>query len=73
MNTDAIPLPSLPRALHSLTGQQPPSYKTLYLDIVNGNIPEAEQRGSRWVVPRDALPSIAQRFGLITTPQQKAA
>jgi hypothetical protein len=59
-----IPLPQLPRELRALTGQEPPSYRTIYNMVVDDIIPAELVRG-RWQIARPDLRGIAKRLGMI--------
>ena len=66
-----IPLPRLPRELAQHTGRPPPSYRSCYNMVLNGEVP-AEQENGRWLVRRDDLSVIAAALGLTDSDQLTA-
>jgi hypothetical protein len=71
-NPDKIPLTSVSRELAALTNAQAPSYRKIYLAVLDGTIP-AEQVNGRWHVQRGNLRKIAETFGMAPkTPRVRA-
>ena len=64
-NADRIPLALVPRELAYRTDGQPPSYRRVYVAILNYNLP-AEQENGRWNISRADLPLYAEHFGMTT-------
>lgn len=60
---DTIPLPELSRELAALTGKTPPSYRALYLLVVDNRLPATRER-SGWAVKRADLAAIAETLRL---------
>jgi hypothetical protein len=64
MNTDKIPLPSLPRALALLTGGPTRPYTVCYKAVLDGRIPVEQGENGRYSVAHERLPEIARALGL---------
>lgn len=62
-----IPLPVLPTLLSRQSDRPGPSYRSVYLAVVDGRIPAERAANGRWTVSQDDLPAIAAAFGLPTT------
>ncbi len=65
MNPKPIPLTLLAGEIAKLTGGAAPSYRRLYLRVLDGKLPGAEQDEiGRWHVRRSDLPAVVAAFGL---------
>jgi hypothetical protein len=61
-----IPLSLLrPRLVEKTITGTVPSYRRLWESAVNGDLPSAKLSANRWYVEPDALPAIAEAFGLV--------
>jgi hypothetical protein len=67
MTTDEFALSLLPRELAAYTGRPTPSYRDLYMRVVDGRLP-AHQTNGRWFIRRTDLPVIAEATGLASAP-----
>ncbi len=66
------PLPRLAAKLRDLTGAPPPSYRMLYMAVVDGRLPSVQQNG-RYFVQDSDLPAVAAALGLTIPPSRNAA
>ena len=58
-----IPLPAVPRELQKLTDGPVPTYRRLYLAILDGSVKAEQQSNGRYRVDADLTP-VLQHFGL---------
>ena len=59
MSDDLINLTCAPREIGELTGKKPPTYRSLYNRVVDGQLP-AERHNGRWYLSRADLANIAK-------------
>lgn len=69
-DADLISIALLPAEIRQATGANPPSYRSIYADVLNGKIPAERVRG-RWYVRKSAVADIAAALGI--TNSMKAA
>jgi hypothetical protein len=63
MSSYLISLVQLSRELGKIVVERPPSYRTLYSQILDGLLP-AERIGREWAIRRSDLPQCARLLGL---------
>ncbi|MFC7478203.1 hypothetical protein ACFQS7_27915 [Dankookia sp. GCM10030260] len=74
MSSHLISLVQLSRELGQVVVERPPSYRTLYSQILDGFLP-AERMGREWAIRRSDLPQCARLLGLTlkALPDAKSA
>jgi hypothetical protein len=58
-----IPLPAVPREMQKLTDKPVPTYRRIYLAVLDGTVKAEQQSNGRYRVDADLTP-ILERFGL---------